>query len=317
MKIQSWERYNLSRRGFLAGAVALGTLKAMPADPACMLNPEQEEGPYYIAAQSIRRSLIEDKTGVPLKLRVALVNAKTCAPLPDAAIDIWHCDASGIYSGFAAAAEGGGLEGPPGGFGGPGGPGGRRGFGPGPGGPPPDGPDGPGGIMPPPPPGGEAFGRGPGGPPPSRITDATRFLRGVQVSAKDGMVEFETIYPGWYPGRTIHIHMKVHLGGGMASEKYAGGHVSHTGQFFFPEEVTVQIAKMQPYVKHTVHRTTQTEDHVFTSQGGSSGLVTLARDKGGDAGGYIATATLAVDPDATPSVIGVGGGRGRGGRRGQ
>ena len=57
-----------------------------------------------------------------------------------------------------------------------------------------------------------------------RQTDATRFLRGVQVTDKKGLVEFATLYPGWYSGRAIHIHMKVHL----------GGHVSHTGQLFFP-----------------------------------------------------------------------------------
>jgi protocatechuate 3,4-dioxygenase beta subunit len=37
------------------------------------------------------------------------------------------------------------------------------------------------------------------------------YLRGAQVTNRDGIVEFTTIYPGWYPGRTIHIHAKVHL----------------------------------------------------------------------------------------------------------
>ena len=312
--MQPWDRYNLSRRGFLAGAVALGTLKAMPADPACTLTPEQEEGPYYIAAQNVRRSLTEHKQGVALRLRVALVDGRTCAPLPNAAVDIWHCDASGIYSGFAAAAERGpGLEGP----GGPVGPGLRGGPGRGDFGPP-NGPDGP---MPEPPrelAGSDAPGRGPGGgPPPSRITDTSRFLRGIQISDEEGLVEFETIYPGWYPGRAIHIHMKVHLGGERAAEKYKGGHVAHTGQFFFPEEQTVQVAKLQPYAKRVkVHRTTQAEDNVFTRQNGAAGLVTLARLKpGSDAEGFLATGTLAVNPDATPAGVG-GGGRGRGRGRG-
>jgi protocatechuate 3,4-dioxygenase beta subunit len=223
MMMQSWERYCLSRRGLLAGAISLGALRAMPADPGCTLTAEQEEGPYYIASQNIRRSLTEDRPGAPLKLRVALVDAKSCGPLSNAAVDIWHCDASGMYSGFAAAAEGGpGMQG-------------RGGRG------------GPNGMPPPPPDGGpEGFGRGPGGQPPSRITDATRFLRGVQISASNGIVEFETLYPGWYPGRAIHIHMKVHLGGDLAAEKYAGGHVSHTGQFFFPEEITAQLARVPP-----------------------------------------------------------------------
>jgi protocatechuate 3,4-dioxygenase beta subunit len=37
------------------------------------------------------------------------------------------------------------------------------------------------------------------------------FLRGAQVTNTDGIVEFTTVYPGWYPGRTVHIHAKVHL----------------------------------------------------------------------------------------------------------
>ena len=39
----------------------------------------------------------------------------------------------------------------------------------------------------------------------------TRYLRGAQVTNKDGVAEFTTIYPGWYQGRTMHIHAKVHL----------------------------------------------------------------------------------------------------------
>ncbi len=37
------------------------------------------------------------------------------------------------------------------------------------------------------------------------------YLRGAQVTNRDGVAEFTTVYPGWYPGRTIHIHVKVHL----------------------------------------------------------------------------------------------------------
>ena len=40
----------------------------------------------------------------------------------------------------------------------------------------------------------------------------TRYLRGAQVTNNEGVVEFTTIYPGWYQGRTVHIHAKVHLG---------------------------------------------------------------------------------------------------------
>jgi protocatechuate 3,4-dioxygenase beta subunit len=118
----------------------------------------------------------------------------------------------------------------------------------------------------------------------------------VQLTDRQGIAEFATLYPGWYHGRAIHIHLKVHL----------GGHVSHTGQLFFPEEVTEQVAKLAPYAKRLdVHRTLQSEDHIFETQHGSASMVSLTRlEKGSDAGGFLATVTLAVDPEATPSPVG-------------
>ena len=117
-----------------------------------------------------------------------------------------------------------------------------------------------------------------------------------------GTAEFATIYPGWYAGRTIHIHVKVHT----------ANHVSHTGQFFLPEDITEQIAKLEPYVKHTnVHRITHEEDHVFGDQHGSESMATLKRlQNGSNEGGFLAMATFAVDVDATPALVGPGRGRG-------
>jgi protocatechuate 3,4-dioxygenase beta subunit len=267
---------SLSRRVFLIGGIGVaGALRGMPSSPACVLTTEQEEGPFYVDYKKVRRDITEGKQGVPLQLKIALVHAKKCTPLTNAALDIWQCDASGVYSAFTKV-----KMGPPPGMGGPDGP-----------------PGGPGGRPLGPPPGG-GF-----GPPPGmgnhKGMDETRFLRGVQAADSNGMVEFATIYPGWYEGRTIHIHLKVHT----------GGHVSHTGQLFFPEDVTERIAKMQPYAANTeVHRTTQAEDHVYQDEHGAPGMVTLARiDPRSEAGGFIATVTLAVDPEATPAPVGMGG----------
>jgi protocatechuate 3,4-dioxygenase beta subunit len=264
---------HLSRRGFLVGGAALaGAWRALPSTPACVLTTEQEEGPFYVDASKVRRDITEDKQGVPLQLKIALVNSKTCSPLPNAALDIWHCDAMGIYSAFTDVKMGP----PPGGFG--------------PGGPPPG--DRP---MGPPP---EGF-----GPPPGmgrqRHLDKTRFLRGIQPTDSSGIAQFQTIYPGWYQGRTIHIHLKVHM----------GDHVAHTGQLFFPEDITERIAKLQPYAKHSdLHLTTQAEDMVFQDEHGAPGLMTLARiQPRSDAAGFIATVTVAVDPEATPKPVGMGG----------
>ena len=272
------KNFGLSRRGFLIGSMAAaGAWRAMPSTPACVLTTEQEEGPYYVDDKKLRSDITEGKQGVPLHLKVALVHAKKCTPLSNAALDIWHCDATGVYSGFTKAS----MMGFPGG-GGP--PGGRP-----PSGPPPEG-----------------FGPPPGMIGGHRDIDETRFLRGVQATDSHGMAEFMTIYPGWYQGRTIHIHLKVHT----------DGHVSHTGQLFFPEDITDRIAKLKPYANHRdVHLTTHSEDMIFEDQHGASGLVTLSRvEPRSEAGGLIATVTLAVDPEATPAPVGMGGPGGFGGR---
>jgi protocatechuate 3,4-dioxygenase beta subunit len=110
--------------------------------------------------------------------------------------------------------------------------------------------------------------------------DETRFLRGIQITNRQGIAEFATVYPGWYAGRTIHIHLKVRLGGSAGAERYAGGHVSHTGQLFLPEDITEQIAKMDPYVKHSnVHRTLHSEDNIFRRQGGAQSMLDLERQQ--------------------------------------
>ena len=269
-------KHLFNRRGFLiAAGIAVTPLSALRAAPACNLTTEQEEGPYYIGDEKLRRDITEGRPGVPLVLAVRLVDSKSCAPLQNAALDIWHCDALGVYSGFAA-----------------GGPPGR-----------PEGPDFRGGGR----------GRGPGGPGgPARQTDAARFLRGVQISDDRGLAEFATVYPGWYEGRAIHIHAKVHVGG-----ETGGGiaHVAHTGQFFFPEDLTDRVARMAPYAKRIeVRRTMQTEDHVFTSQHGAGGMLNMERLGKADSDGFRATITVAIDVEATPAPAGGGGrGRGRGG----
>lgn len=270
--LPEWTR--LSRRGFFlataAASSALTSWNGQASTPSCVLTSEQEEGPYYLDGAELRRDITEGRPGVPLLLRVALVDAKDCSPLSNAAVDIWHCDALGVYSGFTANS--------PDGFGGgPGRRGGRDGI------PPP--------RMAPPSPGG----------PGSRSVDKTRFLRGVQITNQKGIVEFSTLYPGWYAGRAIHIHLKAHLGGDRAADTYQGGHVAHTGQLFFPEDATERIAKAQPYAKRLgVHRTTQDEDDIFRSQQGRASTVRL--EKAG--GGLIASTTLGIDPGLTPLPAG-------------
>jgi protocatechuate 3,4-dioxygenase beta subunit len=89
----------------LAGARLLG---ALPGDPApalaaaCTLTPEATEGPYYLDLEKIRKNITEGKTGLRLDLHVTIVDSTTCKPIEGVAVDIWHCDAVGVYSGFSA-----------------------------------------------------------------------------------------------------------------------------------------------------------------------------------------------------------------------
>jgi protocatechuate 3,4-dioxygenase beta subunit len=92
----------LTRRTLLASgfaAAAVTPLKRARAE-ACFLAPEQALGPYYLADELVRSDIREGKPGVPLKLLLQVVDASTCQPLSDAAVDVWHCDAAGAYSGF-------------------------------------------------------------------------------------------------------------------------------------------------------------------------------------------------------------------------
>jgi protocatechuate 3,4-dioxygenase beta subunit len=75
------------------------------SSPACVLSPEMTEGPYYIDGEAVRSDVTEGKPGVPLRLGLTVVDATSCSVLPKAAVEIWHADAGGNYSGFGAAAS--------------------------------------------------------------------------------------------------------------------------------------------------------------------------------------------------------------------
>jgi protocatechuate 3,4-dioxygenase beta subunit len=133
------------------------------------------------------------------------------------------------------------------------------------------------------------------------------FLRGIQMTGADGVARFDSIYPGWYPSRTNHVHVKVHLGG-QAGTTYTGGHVSHTGNMFFPEETSVAMAKLAPYTSNTVKRVTLTQDFVYKGQNGAGSLLTITPIDGADPSkGVVASMVVGVDPKATPTGIGLAG----------
>ena len=116
----------------------------------------------------------------------------------------------------------------------------------------------------------------------SGIDDRRRFLRGYQKSDGRGRVRFQTIYPGWYPGRTPHIHVKVR----------AGGEDVHTGQLFFPDAVSAAVYRRRPYRSRGPADTRNGDDAIYAEAGGAKGRLRLhrrARRKG-----YLGTAALGV-----------------------
>jgi protocatechuate 3,4-dioxygenase beta subunit len=208
--------------GFLLGLLGWRATASEGAGPAgvasgavsCMLTPEQTEGPYYIAGEKLRRDITEGKAGVPLLLRLKVVDAATCRPIKGAAVDVWHADALGVYSGFGAGSR------------------------------------------------------------------SRTFMRGIQRTDRNGLARFRTVYPGWYQGRTVHIHVKVHV----------AGNVVHTGQLYFPDRVTDKVFRRRPYNRRLRRTTRNANDFVF-AQGGRRSLLSLR--KAGSA--YVGSITMGVN----------------------
>ena len=201
----------------LLGACGGSRTESPSAGAKCTLYPAETEGPFYVNLDLVRTNITEGKQGLPLALAIRVMSSTSCKPLANVAVDIWHCDAGGVYSGY------------PGQLGG---------------------------------------------------TDTTgqKFLRGTQLTDALGRAQFDTIYPGWYPGRTTHIHFKVHTS--STSEA--------TSQLYFPEDVTSLVYQSAPYVSHGQKDTTNVGDSV--TQGNVPPLLVLQKN----ATGYAATLDVAV-----------------------
>jgi protocatechuate 3,4-dioxygenase beta subunit len=233
------------------------TSTTLPSAASCTLTPELTEGPYYLDLERVRRDITEGKPGVPLTLRTTVFDRRTCRPIDQAAVDVWHCDAGGVYSGFTSVGNGTGTT-PP----------------------------------------------NPTPTAPGQRGDGTTYLRGVQLTGSDGIAEFTTIQPGWYEGRTVHIHVKVHIGGTVApnSTEYRGGHVSHTGQLFFSDDINSAIAAVAPYRSNNAGRISNSADTYFKQARGAGIVDITPRDHSNPAKGMTAAIAVVVDPTATPPV---------------
>ncbi len=226
----------IPRKSSLAQAESSTDAAASTADsttlPTCVVSPQQTEGPYFVDEKLNRSDIRSDPTdgsvkeGVPLQLtlRVSQVSSSGCTPLENATVDIWHCDALGIYSDVAD---------------------------------------------------------------PSFNTVGQKFLRGYQVTDADGTVEFTTNYPGWYEGRTVHMHFKVR------TDATSGQSYEFTSQLYFDDSITDQVDAQAPYASKGQRTIKNTGDGIFNN-GGDQLLLALTETSDG----YAATFNIGLNMDS-------------------
>lgn len=91
-------------------------------------------------------------------------------------------------------------------------------------------------------------------------TRGKRFLRGYQVTDAEGRARFTTIYPGWYPGRAVHLHFKVRVKGDARNHEFVS-------QLYFDDALTDRVHARPPYAAHAERRTRNSEDGLYRSGG--------------------------------------------------
>ncbi|HPG88710.1 MAG TPA: intradiol ring-cleavage dioxygenase [Hyphomicrobium sp.] len=128
-------------------------------------------------------------------------------------------------------------------------------------------------------------------------TKGQTYLRGTLMTDADGIATFRTIYPGWYPGRTPHIHVKAFLDKATLV----------TGQIYFPDELSARVySERLPYSKRPVPDTTNARDGIFRAGEAEGGGTVLAVSEAGDA----INAALLIGVDQTGEAAKKGGGFG-------
>jgi protocatechuate 3,4-dioxygenase beta subunit len=163
--------------------------------PDCVLTPEVTEGPYYLDLDLMRSDITEGSSGLPFDLQIKVVDADSCEPIKDVAVDVWHSNAEGVYSGVQG--------------------------------------------------------------------DDGIFLRGVQVTDATGNAAFQTIFPGWYTGRAVHIHLKAIQGG-----------QTWTGQLFFDDATLDAAYAKEPYSSRGPADVPNEADGIFGQTNGSTIVAT-------------------------------------------
>jgi protocatechuate 3,4-dioxygenase beta subunit len=122
-----------------------------------------------------------------------------------------------------------------------------------------------------------------------------KYLRGYQITDANGAAQFITIYPGWYRGRTVHIHFKIR------TDPASDQGYEFTSQLFFDDNLTDQVHTQQPYASHGQRDTRNDADNIYAQ---SDGMLTLQLVKEKD--GYAAAFDIGLDtsqPQATSDAF--------------
>jgi protocatechuate 3,4-dioxygenase beta subunit len=215
----------LSRREVLTLGISTGAFLAVSTrtPAACFVRPEQTPGPYFVDERLNRSDVRSDpsngtvKAGTPLALAFAVSRLASgdCRPLAGAHVELWHCDAQGIYSDVID---------------------------------------------------------------PNFNTKGQKFLRGYQTTNESGVATFATIYPGWYPGRAVHIHFTI-----RTEPLGTHGH-AFTSQIYFDDALTDRVHKASPYVKPGT-RVRNEDDQIFRN-GGQQLILSVTPTSAGYAGTF-------------------------------
>lgn len=206
------------------GLASAGTPTAARAPlrlPSCIVRPSQTEGPYFVDTELDRSDIRSDPADgsvcegarLDLEFHVSSLDPQRCEPLPGALVDVWQCDAAGVYSGVEDIND-------------------------------------------------------------RFDTTGKRFLRGHQVTDGQGVARFTTIYPGWYRGRTVHIHFKIRTNPGGAE-----GH-EFTSQLYFDDAFTDRVFEALPYAANTDRRTRNPDDGIYRGSGSQLLLDVTEDDEG-------------------------------------
>jgi protocatechuate 3,4-dioxygenase beta subunit len=114
-------------------------------------------------------------------------------------------------------------------------------------------------------------------------TRGRKFLRGYQTTDASGLARFATIYPGWYQGRTVHIHFKIRV------PAAAGRALEFTSQLYFDDALTDQVHTRPPYAQKGPRPVRNAQDFIFRN-GCDRLMLSVVRD--GE--GYAATFPVAL-----------------------